>query len=434
MMWLSILSFIAVIPSGYVITWGLAPGLYIIGTITNNATLVGLSSWTSSPMGIAIIGTVFVLVSLIPAILGTRALIRTFQIPMFIVATLGLIVALGILATSTHAQFVANFNQIEAPLTYNGIVAMGRQLNPQAFVPESFGVLVLLAALGTTGGSVNSYWNAWAVGELKNAKSVKNEVLSFVVPSVILTLAIIAIIELEEIVVGKQQLIALTQVGTLGASSLPNPLFGGGVVTISVPYILAGNPWIDGFLMISMIAAAFTFMPICWLLASRDPFAWAMDRLVPAKFAQVSDRFHTPVFSLVFAFVVAEIFLLIAAFTSLLGMLFAVTWSWTAIGVASLCLACALLPLRKTYWDASPLKWKIAGIPVVTIIGLIGLFFELDVIATFILVPALGFGTNLGEIIISSYVIVVILYFVSKYIRKSQGFDIDLAFKTIPPE
>jgi len=395
---------------------------------------VSLSTWTSSPAGIVVVGTIFVLVSLIPAIRGVRALVRNFQIPMFIVATLGLIVTLAILVGGTNTQFVANFNSLESPMTYSGLVAAGQQLNPSAFVPESWGVLTILAAIGTTGGSVNSYWNAWAVGELKNAKNVKNQVLSMVIPSLILALSIITIVKLEENIVGKQQLIALTQIGTLNGSSLPNPLFGGGVVTISVPYILAGNAWVDAFLMIAMIAAAFTFMPINWLLTSRDPFAWAMDRLVPAKFAEVSERFHTPIFSLLFGFIIAELFLILAAYTSLLGLLFAVTWSWSAIGVASLCLACALLPLRKSYWESSPVRWKIAGIPVVTIVGLIGLFFQLDVIATFSAIPALGFGANLAEIVVSSYVLVFILYWVSKYIRKAQGIDISMAFKSIPPE
>jgi APA family basic amino acid/polyamine antiporter len=434
MMWLSILSFSAIVPSGYVITWGLSPGLYMIGTLTNNPALVSLASWTSSPAGIIVVGTLFLIVGIIPAILGTRILLRTFQMPMFVIATLGLIVTLGLLAGSTHAQFVANFNQIESPLTYDGLVAMGQQLNPQAFVPESLAAVTMLFAIGTTTGSVNSYWNSYAVGEMKRADNVRNQVISMVVPSFILTLCIIAIVQMETNIVGRDQLIALTQIGTLGASSLPNSLFGGGVVTISIPYILAGNVWVVAFLMISIIAAAWCFMPINWLLASRDPFAWAIDRLVPAKFAEVSDRFHTPIFSYIFAFIITEIFLVVAATTSLLGLLFSVTWAWSTMGVAATCLACIFLPMRKLYYNQSPVKWKLAGIPVVSIVGLIGLIFCIDVFATFALVPALGFGGPLPWILLASYLIVFVLYWVVKYIRKCQGIDINLAFGTIPPE
>lgn len=434
MMWLSIISFMAIIPFGYVIEWGLAPGLYMMGTMTNNAGLVSLSYWSTTATGTILIGTLFLLVSLVPAILGTRFLIRTFQFPMFILATLGLIVTLGILIGANSAQFVASFNQIESPLQYSNLVSIGQQLNPQAFVPTSFSLLTLMAAIGTTGGSVNSYWNSYAMGEMKRANSAKTQVICMAGPCLILTLCIIAIVKLEENLVGKSQLIALTQIGTLNATQLPNALFGGGVVTTSVPYILAGNPWVVCFLMISIIAAAFTFMPINWLLASRDPFAWAMDRLIPAKFAEVNERFHTPVFTLIFAFILAEVFLIFSATTSILGLLFSVTWAWSAMGVAALCAACVVLPFRKSYFDQSPVRWKVAGIPIVSVVGAIGLIFCIDLFSTYMLVPALGFGGPLQAILISSYVTVFILYWVIKYIRKHQGIDINMAFRTIPPE
>jgi amino acid transporter len=435
MLWLSILSFAALIPSAYVIQWGLGPGLFVLGKMLGNEALMAAASWTTTPEGIIIVGTIFLLISLIPAILGVRVLLRTFLAPLFALGIIGLLVAIGILASSNTAQFVEALTKFEPNLRYDELVSIGKELKPDAFVPVSLSLGTFLAALGMTIGTTNSYWNAWAVGEMRRANSVIRQVVSMVIPGFILMLSVVVVIELLQGIAGRDPLIALTLIGTLAPEKLSTPLFGGGVVTISIPYILANNPAAVVLLMIAIIAAAFTFMPINWLITTRLLFAWSFDRLIPAKFASVSDRFHTPVFSLIVAFLIVEAWLILVATTPYLGLVFTVTWVWSAVSVGLTCLSCALLPFRKEFWEQSPVrKYTILGIPIATVVGLVGFFYQMNGVYQYAVIPELGFGAPQAYLLAASYGVAFALYWIVRAIRARQGIPIDLAFKTLPPE
>ncbi|MEM3157058.1 MAG: amino acid permease [Nitrososphaerota archaeon] len=435
MLWLSILSFAALIPSAYVIQWGLAPGLFVLGRMLGNEALMAVASWTTTPTGIIVIGTIFLLISLIPAIMGVRVLLRTFLAPLFALGIIGLLVSIGVLLSSNTSQFIESLTIYEPNLRFEELVTIGKELKPDAFVPVTLSIGTFLAALGMTIGTTNSYWNAWSVGEMRRANSVVRQVVSMVIPGFILMLSVVIIIELLQGIAGRDPLIALTLIGTLSPERLSTPLFGGGVVTISIPYILANNPITVILIMIAIIAAAFTFMPINWLIPTRLLFAWSFDRLIPARFASVNERFHTPVFSLIVVFLIVEAWLILVATTPYLGLVFTVTWVWSAVSVGLTCLACALLPLRKEFWEQSPVrKYKILGIPVATIVGLVGFFYQMNGVYQYAAIPELGFGAPQAYLLGASYAVAFALYWIVRAVRARQGIPIDLAFKTLPPE
>ena len=435
MVWLQSTLFIGIIPASYLVGWGIAPGLYVYGVMTGNSAVQSFAAWAGSPVGVLAIGTIFLIVTVIPSIISVRASVRHLQTPLFVLSMLGTVLTVGILLSSSHTQFVSAFKQLEPNLQLDNLVPMAKQLNPGAFVPVSFAFGTLAAALGMTIGTTNSYWGSWVSGEVKGGASVRNQLLAMLIPGVILLSSVLAIITLEEIIAGRDVLIALTQIGSLAGSNFQNPLFSGGIVTISIPYMLAGNPTVVLVLLICILAAAGSVMPYAWIAMSRSPFAWSFDRLIPEKFASVSDRFHTPVFTILVALIVTEAWLVLAATTQYLGLLFTVTWVWGSGGPAILCLACALLPLRKQLWEQSAArKYQILGIPLASICGILGFLYLMNGELQYTFTPALGWGAQQTYIIGGSYLAVFLLYFVIRFIRQRQNISLDMLFRTIPPE
>jgi len=427
--------FIGIIPASYLIGWGAAPGLYVYSVMTGNSAGQNFALWAASPVGILVIGTIFLVVTLIPSIVSVGFSVREFQTPLFLLSMLGSVLTVGILLSSTQAQFVTAFKLFEPNLQYNNLVPMAKQLAPGAFVPVSYGFFTLAAGLGMTLGTCNAFWGAWIGGEIKGGSSFRNQLIAMLIPAFILMSSVLLVYTIEENLLGRDVLLALTQISSLAPGDFTNVLFSGGVVTISIPYMLAGNPMLVLLLMICIIAAAGSVMPWAWLALSRPPFAWSFDRLIPAKFAEVNDRTGTPVFTLLFSLAVVEVILILSAVTSYLGLLFTVTWVWGSGGPAILCLACALLPFRKKLWEQSlASKYKIIGIPLACICGIVGFLYMMNGELQYTLTPALGWGTAQSYIIGGAYLFVFLVYFVIRYIRLRQGISLDMIFGTLPPE
>lgn len=80
-------------------------------------------------------------------------------------------------------------------------------------------------------------------------------------------------------------------------------------------------------------------------------------------------------------------------------------------------------------------NWKLAGIPIITIVGLIGAHYNGYAVYLFSTSPSVGFaGTGAGWVILGAAVIAFILYPIIRAYRKSQGIDIDMIFREVPPE
>ncbi|MEM3640625.1 MAG: hypothetical protein QXH37_01720, partial [Candidatus Bathyarchaeia archaeon] len=112
-------------------------------------------------------------------------------------------------------------------------------------------------------------------------------------------------------------------------------------------------------------------------------------------------------------------------------------------------ISAALLPYkRKDLYDLLPASMKRkVGLPIATILGIIWLCFSIPIYALYIIWPIISGFYGLSTVEIMAYgistgvgvfaVIVVagvIIYYVSKWYNKRKGIDIDLIFKTVPPE
>jgi amino acid transporter len=186
-----------------------------------------------------------------------------------------------------------------------------------------------------------------------------------------------------------------------------------------------------------------------FLSSTRVIFAAAFDRLLPEKVAEVNERTGTPIYALLLMVVpsilVAYLFSYnIANFASLTlcsTLVIAVTYLGTTISAI-------ILPYTKPdLYNASPIaKYKVLGLPLITVAGVIFGGFLVFLLYQWILDPnalyGIGYSINEagyknGSSLIymgTMYVLAAVIYFGFKSARKRQGIDLDKVHAEIPAE
>jgi amino acid transporter len=420
------------------ITWGLVPGLYTMGISSGNPGLVSAAVALTQPINVIAVGVVFMLICLAVTIAGTRMLVRTFQLPVTIVMFVGIFLIVGLWASASSAQ-LSSVLPTYLGSNSSAILSYAHSNYAPAFTPMSLAAGPVLFSLGFTAGSFNTYWNAYASGEVKKANEAKTHLLAMTIPSAFIAAVTVLVLSAARLTVGNDILVSLNQILSYNASYFSIPAitgFAGSIVMILVPMMLANNPVLQFLIMASMVAATFAYVPATMLILSREWFAWSFDRLLPAKFADVSDRFHSQVLCISVNWLIGVIvFVVFTFYSAYLGFFTTVAWDTTLVTVAVLCLAAALLPLRKSLWETSPIrKFQVAGIPVVSIGGVLGLFYNGLAVYAFTFTPILGFGLPSTLVLVATFVVPFVLYWVIAAIRKRQGIDVAMIFQTVPPE
>jgi amino acid transporter len=229
-------------------------------------------------------------------------------------------------------------------------------------------------------------------------------------------------------------------ISAFGFLSLSNPsAFNVNALVLSV----VGDPNVAFLIGLGFALATLGLVAAPTLPASRLLLAWSFDRVIPRKFANVSDRTHTPIFSLgVVALLTVVVAGLESYYASAVGG-FVATTIIVAIAFLPNGVTAALLPYRrKQIYNSAPsiVTRKVGGFPLVTITGLIHSIGLGAIIVLVFLNPASA-GTSNGIIgtgalltIIAGLIVAVVIFPIAKAIRKSSGIDLDLVFKELPPE
>jgi amino acid transporter len=178
-------------------------------------------------------------------------------------------------------------------------------------------------------------------------------------------------------------------------------------------------------------------------------FAAAFDRLLPEAVASVEPRTRTPIYAMALmvipGLIVSVLFVYnLFSFSSLTlasTLVIAITFLGSTI-------AAILLPyVKKDLYEASPIaKYKVMGIPLITVAGVIFGAFLVFLLYQWLLDPNALYGIgysinpdglkNTTSLVFmgAMYLLAVIIYIVAKAYRKNQGVDLDLVYKEIPVE
>jgi APA family basic amino acid/polyamine antiporter len=416
--------------------FALGPVLVALGVFFDNPTMVEWGTNFQTKNEWIFVGGLSMVV-LITAILiaGVKTTFR-WQNVFWSIAMVGTFVAFAALLLGNTAGFTENFNSLNADFgggtTEDVIVVAGTAgvapdlANFDATLPTVFAIMVFMM------------WNWWSVylsGELKSA-SDRGRQLSVMFGALLFDgLFIVIGLVLFFNVVPYDLATALNTAGNQAYAIPSGPWYqflASLVHSIPVLAVII----LGSFLFWSLPAmVGNTFMPI------RSVFAWAFDRLLPEKLAEVNERTHSPV---------PAILLVMALVTAMLAWSVLSTdfFTWLALGVEAgvVCvvivgIAAILFPTRRPdLYRASPANIKFAGIPVLYIVAPLAILVMLFLVWLTVTYPALalaGNPDNLWQIPAFMGMIVVIglvLYYVAKAVRSSQGIDVDLVYRELPPE
>lgn len=199
---------------------------------------------------------------------------------------------------------------------------------------------------------------------------------------------------------------------------------------------------IQFIVVLAMSAWWFGWSGTVFLSSTRVIFAAAFDRLLPEKVAEIEPRTRTPIVALLLmvipALIVSALFAWnIFDFQSLTlcsTLVIAVTYLGTTI-------AAILLPfIKPDLYKASPIaKYKIAGLPLISVAGVIFGGFLGFLLYQWIIDPngLYGIGiSNSSSIIymLAMYLLALVIYLGFRAYRKRQGIDINKIYDEIPVE
>ena len=174
-----------------------------------------------------------------------------------------------------------------------------------------------------------------------------------------------------------------------------------------------------------------------FLSSTRVIFAAAFDRILPERVADVSERRHVPVWALILMLVPAIVVSALYAYTSKFAtyildatLVIAITFFGTSI-------AAIILPWRKKdlYQNSPIARYKVAGIPLITLSGVIAAaFLGWNIWLWFS--NALYAVNNKQSLVFmgAMYLLAIIIYVVARIVRRNQGIDLRNVYREIPVE
>ena len=432
--------------SGWLLaTLGFAPLFLGLGASFNSSALVDLSSWFTTPTGIIITSIVNAALALAILVSGFRNYVRMQRV-MWVAILLAFGTMLVVLATTNPTDASTRLDAFSlaiggsATFTQDSIAtaqAGGVDLNP----PVSLLATLLIAPIAWTSLQWATY-SSQQNGEIKSAGSFKSQAF-IIIGSLMLTGFLLALLAFVlENAIGTQFL-NVAGAGYWGTADVS--LAGSYLWPNIIATAIANNPLVTLLIAAGFILNGHQIVHNCYIGMTRVMVAMSFDRLLPEMVSRVSDRFHTPVN--------AHVIYFIASIPVIIGYnLFAygtgddaISWASLTLGVTFACgyvfvataIAGALLPYRaKAAYETSPgATYTLGGVPLVTVVGLLGAAAGVAFLYLFLTDERLGLTSRLAYTVVGGILLFsAAWYFIAKMVRNRSGVDVTYAFREIPPE
>ncbi len=430
---------------------GLAQTLSVYGSLTGQQWAINAAN-AFTPMTTFLVGTVAIIVFTAIVLLSSRLYFRIQNISM-VIAVLAILVIIGLFAGTNPTAFANVLNSYATKQglqfthgAYQNVTATGQSYwgGSVPTDPTSSSTFMLIPLWFTV-----LFWiyvSNYLGGETKDTRNSARIALfgSF---------GIIFLTTLAVLVIGYSNLGAdfLAGAGSYAFGYAANPFSVIPNLTLFAA-LLSNNPLVVWFIGIGVIAGFVLVAPQCMILMSRILFAYSFDRVAPGFIATVSERWLTPVYGILIAAAGGEVFLvflsgLVGPATSSFAFLLYSYAALAAIGFTFIpvSIAAVVFPFRRKdlYETACPIKRKIAGVPVITLLGLValiycaasigyysynyGFYFGAGTLAAINYFPFLGAIAGL-------FIVCIIWFYAAKWKRGQEGFPFEKAFKQLPPD
>ena len=423
----SFLFFIAILTSaGANSYWAFAESgtqLSFAGQVLNDPNITSLGNYitpwsTPAPMTLFLVGVLIQSIGAVTIVLGSKTF-RTIVYSFFVYGFLVLIISVGVFLTHSHADFSSAYAQyFQGGVTKVFSDAAAKGYTPGTSLANLGAVVPLLFV------SIGPYPVMQMVaGEIKNPR--RTLLYGLVLAEVASILVWFGLTFIFDNLVG----ISFLEAWTLTV--------GGGSSTVPTVFVTLLTP---NSILLWVIAVGLFVGNIGWgwlgiVFISRLFMSWAFDRTAPSALAKVNDRYHTPhvAIGLAAAFTLVPMYLsfFVSFITAQVNLvfLFAVVWFLTAISAI-------VLPLRRPdILDAAAWKPRVLGVPVLSVLGVLGAVLFAYLAYNSVTNPAMGpfsFGAQTTILIVT--IIPIILYATSYYYNKTRGIDLSIVMAQIPPE
>ena len=404
--------------------------LATIGLMTNSPWLVTDSTWFTTTTGEFVTGTI--LIGGVTLLLVYGRAIWTFMKILFAVVMIGTIVNILYLMSTSQAAFVTAFNSqfASSGFTYSGIIQTATKNGYQPGWTLSGTIGALIYAMG---GLVGFNFSAYSAGEAKN--SSKSMPLS-IVGSTLIGGALFAAWAFGIYnAFGYDFFSSANYLVNCCASTVPLPFTAS--VNALFTYLPGQNPIIELLGALAFGLAWIWLTPTDFIPVVRNMFAWAFDRVGPSWLADVNEKYHTPIKSIFLSAALGEILLILATYTTGISLVFAngailINFAFFLTSIAGI-----LFPFKaKKIFEQAPgwVQKKIAGVPLVTLVGIFSACVELTFLYGGVTNAVIG-GTPASYPFSAGIALSgIVLYYIAKAYRKRQGIDLTLVFNDIPPE
>ena len=416
---------------------GVGPTFVILGTVLNNDSIVSLGNLAAGQTGTFVLGLLLIVMLVLTLISGTK---RMFKIQnfFFAIAMLGTVLALLVFVFGNQSTFITNFNAFAQKYTsvtdsYNSIISAAKTAGYDSGLQSTLGATLPSVVCIFTFMMWN-FWSVYLAGEMKSAGN-RNRQLGIMFTALLWDTGFLALgAVLIFNVLGKEFFTAINFLSTTAASqyTLPvNPYF-----TLFAGVIIK-NPLLNILIAVSFLfwnlpaMIGNTFMPV------RSLFAWSFDRVLPKKLSEVNERTHTPVPAILVVSALVTIIFIWSALSTSFFTLLAMGVLCGVIEITLVSISAIMMPYtQKDLYETSPAKGSMFGVPVLVVTGVLSLLVMALVTYLLMIYPGIGIASPaVGFGFIASVVAVgLIIYYISKFVQKSKGINIDLSFKELPPE
>jgi basic amino acid/polyamine antiporter, APA family len=425
--------FYCAIAAYWIVILALAPMFGALNLLTGNETFLTISQTMLKPWCTFLIGSAILILSHIVLSYGMRFYL-TVNKWVFILAMASTVLMIVTLALGSREQFVANLNELVGPSlgvpdAYNAIIASGKEKGWgeagfdvwQTILVSNWPFLPLIGAAFSIaiGGEIKSVAKSQTVGMLGSV--------------VLATVCWIITIFLAYKVFGFE---------FLGTAVFNVLTANGGLTTPTDPAIAL----LTGILTKSALMTVLTslglalwmwmWIPAMHTFAVRAVVAWSFDQVAPAPLATISEKYHTPIVAIAVTTIVNLIFMALFVFTpwfaKIVILIEAAVLAWSVVLGAGI-----FFPyLRPQIYEKSPLAGKtVFGLPIMTVGCFLGFIAAQFYFWTLFFDPnAAGHDPTQVMIVAGVFLLGFVFYYVMKFIKRSQGIDVTLAFKEIPIE
>ena len=416
------------------------PTLAVLGAVTNNSGLISAGNavsgsdatgqWWTFGLGLLLI---IILAAAMSS--GTKISFRVQNI-CWIIASIGTFLAFVALLIASSSNFIANFNAFARPFTHSANSYQAIQ-NAAAKAGFTFNGGHLFSATIPVVAIIMTFmmWNWWSVymaGELKSAGKL-NRQLSIMLGALVWDSLFMIVGVLLLYRSAGEQFIASINFLTSTATGYTLPV---------LPYynlmasIAANSPIFSLLVAISFLfwnlPAMFpnTFMPV------RTIFAWAFDRILPSKLSEVNERTHAPVPAIITASVIVLIILVWSVLSTSFFTLLSLGVLAGVVTILTVSVAAIAFPFRRPeLYKNSPANVSIAGIPVLPVVSALSIIVIVGLAYVVLSYPQLGIIPWQGFAFMGSLVVVgLLIFFIARAVRASQGINLDLIYRELPPE